>query len=438
LEFVALLTKKERIMKQESSVNFANWFAVVICTLVAPAYTYASAPQMQTLHSFVGETDGAAPVASLVADSAGNVYGTTSAGGSKTSCLGSAQIGCGVVFELSPPRNPGGAWKETVLYRFTGGSDGAMPVAGLVFDQAGNLYGTTGEGGTFDGLCSTDQLDYGCGVVFELSPQAGGTWSESVLYAFTGLGDGYYPAANLIFDESGNLYGTSELGGNCAGCGTVFELSPNGSQGWTENTLYQFESGLDGGLPVAGLVFDQSGNLYGTTKSGGTGAGTVFELMPPTQQGQPWTEEPLYEFPGYIGAPESTLIFDAAGNLYGTASNGNGAVFELSPSANGTWNETTLYIFGKHHSSGPWAGLIADSAGNLYGTTAGKVCGSVYRLQAGSWNESELYFFSGNQTPCYPEASLTFGKWGAVYGTTESSGSCKQTDGCGTVFGILP
>lgn len=429
-------------MKLETATRFLSEWLALALILFLPTLVFGSSPQVQTIHGFVGGTDGAAPVASLVADASGNLYGTTSEGGSKTGCPASGQIGCGIVFELLPPSNRGGAWKESVLYRFTGGSDGAIPLAGLVFDQSGNLYGTTAEGGTFDGVCTNGQTDFGCGVIFELSPQANGKWTESVLYSFTGLDDGSYPVANLIFDGSGNLYGTTELGGNCTTCGTVFELSPSGSQGWSETTLYQFQVNSDGQLPVAGLLFDQIGDLYGTTMAGGTtaGAGTVFELMPPAQQGQAWTEILLYEFPGGdLASPKSTLIFDAADNLYGTAS--SDAVFELSPTDGGPWNETTLYTFGQHHSSSPWAGLVADKLGNLYGTTEGKGCGSVYRLQksqSGSWNEAELDFSDGNNTPCSSEASLIFGKWGAAYGTTESSGDCKQEGHCGTVFGILP
>lgn len=428
------------MIKRDLLLSLTGW-AIIVFALSSSVCADATGPNLQTIYNFVGEIDGTAPTGNLVADAAGNLYGTTSAGGSKAFCQGSSQIGCGVVFKLSPPSIRGGAWKQTVLYRFTGGSDGAMPMAGLIFDQAGNLYGTAGLGGTFDGLCSTNGIDNGCGVIFELSPQENGTWMESVLYSFTGLADGYYPAGSLIFDGSGNLYGTAEFGGVCTGCGTVFEISPNGLQSWTETTLYQFPGDFHGAIPAAGLIFDQVGNLYGTTVGGGTGTGgTVFELSP-AQQGQAWVEQVLYDFPGPLNQPKSALIFDAAGNLYGTATYPSGGVFELSPSLNGVWSETTLYTFGEHHSAYPSAGVVADSAGNLYGTTLGKFCGALYRLKKNQddlWSEAELDFNGGNVLPCNPQASLTFGKWGALYGTTASSGSCKQTGGCGTVFAVLP
>jgi len=396
---------------------------------------FAAAPKLQTLYSFAGGTDGWAPWASLVSDGAGNLYGTTRYGGSDVDCLNTGLTGCGTVFKLSPPSKKGGAWKETVLYRFSG-ADGVFPAAGLVRDQAGNLYGTTYEGGTFNGVCSNAFIDFGCGVVFELSPQAGGTWTENVLYAFTGQSDGGFPLANLVFDASGNLYGTTQAGGDYlgCGCGTVFELSPNGSQGWIETVLYQFQSGFDGAFPMAGVIFDQTGNLYGTTEAGGTmGPGTVFELMPPQTQGGTWTENILYSFSA-SGEPYGGVIFDKAGNLYGTTSWPKGNVFELTPSA-GVWTETTLYAFGSTHISMPLAGVILDSVGNLYGTAiGGDFCGGVFRLQphSGSWNEAELDFFTSHNGPCSPAAALTFGKFGGVYGTTTGGG----TGNLGAVFAI--
>jgi len=393
------------------------------------------------LHSFLGGNDGAGPEANLVSDASGNLYGTTRSGGTNVDCLGIGQIGCGVVFELSPPKFIGGVWKETIIYRFSGGADGAIPVAGLTFDRAGNLYGVTSEGGDLSvSGCTNGVSNLGCGVVFELSPQSNGTWAESVLHAFEDAADGAYPAGNLMFDAAGNLYGTAQEGGDghpCGnGCGTVFELTPSGSQGWTETTIYQFQGGLDGGIPQGGLTFDRVGNAYGTTS-----LGTIFELTPPSQQGQPWTESVLAIF----GEPEGTLIFDTSGNLYGASYESNGApfgeVFELSPAADGVWTESTLYAFEQQGSAYPEAGVTMDNAGNLYGTLSGKFCGAVYRLgknEVGSWNEAELKFSKGNQGPCQSEASLVFGKWGAVYGTSFAGGTCQNHNDCGTVFAILP
>jgi uncharacterized repeat protein (TIGR03803 family) len=231
--------------------------------------------------------DGAAPMAGLIRDSAGNLFGTTYSGG---------VYGVGTVFELSPA--PGGSWEEKILYSFDNNTaDGYKPLAGLVFDGAGNLYGTTNEGGA--GLCTNDfgtgGSVLGCGTVFEMSPQGSGVWAEKILYSFQyNSTDGRYPSGALIFDAKGNLYGTTVLGGtglcedddgDILGCGTVFALYPKGSGGWTEVVLHEFQySSTDGQGPNGNLVFDASGNLYGTTQSGGdnggkiVGGGTVFKI----------------------------------------------------------------------------------------------------------------------------------------------------------------
>src|SRR5664279_5403051 len=210
-----------------------------------------AAAQEQVLHNFNNNgTDGTFPQAGLIVDGAGNLYGTTSEGGTYISCSG----GCGTVFELTP--NGSGGWTETVLHNFnSNGTDGANPYAGLIFDAAGNLYGTTTTGGT-----------YYVGTVFELSPSQGGGWTEKVLYSFNYNGtDGNYPQASLTIDAAGNLYGTTWAGGPYGyGYGTVFELTPAAGGGWTETVLHNFV-GTDGAAPLAGLIFDAAGNLYGTT-----------------------------------------------------------------------------------------------------------------------------------------------------------------------------
>jgi uncharacterized repeat protein (TIGR03803 family) len=335
------------------------------------------------LYSFVGGSDGKVPSSGLIFDKAGNLYGTTEYGGG-TGCSGA---GCGAAFELSP--NGSGGWTETVLYRFcsaTNCTDGALP-QGLIFDGSGNLYGTTSSGGQ-----STCFQGGQCGTVFELSPNGSGGWTETVLYSFEGGSDGFSPTPGLIFDRSGNLYGTTQYGGggsctgtNYSGCGTAFELSPNGSGGWAETLLHSFSAAGDGSLPAAGPILDQAGNLYGTTQQGGTAncgnCGTVFELSPGS--GDTWTESILYDFQGSLGGgltdgwdPTAGLIFDKNGNLYGTTNyggsegDGYGTVFELSPNGNGGWTEGVVYGFqGGGDGSRPNAGLILDQGGNLYGTT---------------------------------------------------------------------
>ena len=312
------------------------------------------------LYSFGGGSDGATPYARVILGSDGTLYGTT-AGGGGGACSG----GCGTVFHLRPSpvvcRSIACPWTETILYRFTGGSDGAAPLFGdLVFDQAGNLYGTAAAGGITSGNCSPVG---GCGVVFELTPTHGG-WTETVLHSFNLDGsDGYYPNSGVIFDSSGNLYGTTVYGG-ADNAGAVYELTHSGS-GWVESILYS--SGTEGDLPVGGLVMDRAGNLYGSTALGGSyGDGTIFELAP---SGGNWTFTLLHTFTGDVG-PEDSLTMDAAGNLYGTTFTDGlydaGSVFKLMPGSGG-WTYVDLYDF---HDAGtlPSGNVILDSSGNLYGT----------------------------------------------------------------------
>jgi uncharacterized repeat protein (TIGR03803 family) len=314
------------------------------------------------IYTFTGYNDGATPMASLIFDGAGNLYGTTAFGGASDA---------GTVFELSPA--PEHKWIETVLYSFTG-TDGDNPEAALVFDQAGNLYGTTAFGGSSN-----------AGTVFELSPSQDSTWTEKVLYSFAGGTDGAQPLSSLIFDASGDLLGTTAKAGDprCQffnGCGTVFELSPRRNGTWLEKTIYKFLN--DGVQSLAGLVLDSNGNLYGTTTAGGTyDAGVVFQLVRGPNGG--WKENVLHSFCTTIDCndgynPAAGLIFDATGNLYGTTARsgtvgaGAGSVFEISPDGSGGWTETVLYEFtGDGDGSEPLGGVILDSAGNLYGTTYG-------------------------------------------------------------------
>jgi uncharacterized repeat protein (TIGR03803 family) len=348
---------------------------------------------LTTLHSFTGGDDGANPVASLIADAAGNLYGTTPYGGAS---------GYGTVFALTP------SGTETVLHSFTGGDDGGYPAAGLIADASGNLYGTTGFGG-----------DAGYGTVFRVT-QSG---TETVLHSFTNA-DGAYPLAGLIADAAGNLYGTTE-GGGANGYGTVFKLTPSG----TETVLHSFTN-ADGAFPLAGLIADADANLYGTTNNGGaSGYGTVFKVTPSG------IETVLHSFTGGAdgGYPFATLIADVAGNLYGTTSNGGasgyGVVFALTPSG----AETVLHSFTGSDGGYPKAGLIADAAGNLYGTTnyggANVYYGTVFELTA-SGTETVLYSFTSGGDGANPSAALVADAAGNLYGTTMNAGA----SGYGTVF----
>ncbi len=445
-------------------------FALILFVIVSVSVCAAQQQAYSVLYSFQGYNsgDGGHPAGPLVADSGGNLYGITGNGG--PTC---APIGCGTVFELSPPAQQGGAWTETVLYDFQPVNDGNYPVGGLVRDQAGNLYGVTFLGGT-SSVCTSGQ---GCGTVFELSPpsQPGGSWTETILYSFNGGNDGWWPYGSVISDSVGNLYGTTSSGGggDCTdGCGTVYELSPPSAQGgiWTEQVLFSFNK-QQGAFPHSSLTLDSKGNLYGTTYDGGDlnyrgcyygnlryGCGTAFEVSPPTSPGSPWTGKVLYAF-GSDGSatdgthPESNLIFDSQGSLYSTTAEGGtsqiclhdcGAVFELS--AKGSfWNESIIYNFGFYPPSGganPIAGLVFDTSGDLWGTTydysycEGKA--TVFELvPPGSpgelWSEVTVHEFGSVPDDACGSTSDLMLKNGTLYGATTSGG----TSGWGTIFSVV-
>jgi uncharacterized repeat protein (TIGR03803 family) len=306
----------------------------------------------------------------------------------------------------------------------------------LILDQSGNLYGTTSFGGN-------EACQPGCGTVFELSPNSDGTWTETVLHSFSGT-DGDNPSNSLlIFDKAGNIYGTTE-GGGAHGHGAVFELNLSG--GWSEAVLYSFCSASncrDGQIPLAGVIFDESGNLYGETYAGGAyNDGTVFKLSP--RSGGNWSETVLHSFGGFDGlGPQGGLLFDKQGNLYGSTSSGGansvGEVFKLARSKN-RWKETVLHGFKGSDGELPYDALILDKTGNLFGTTAGggncDNCGTVFELKPlqKGWKETVLYKFKGGDDGFDPLGSLLFGKLGRLYGTTATGG----TGGYGTVFEVTP
>jgi uncharacterized repeat protein (TIGR03803 family) len=340
----------------------------------------------------------------------------------------------GMVFQLRP--NGNGSWTERVLHSFNrDGQDGFVPQADLMFDQVGNLYGTTTRGGADDS-----------GTVFQLSPNGSGSWTENILYSFKSDGeDGGGPEGDLIFDRTGNLYGTT-VGGGAYNYGTVFQLSPNGNGSWTESVLHSFiNDGKDGGVPFAGVIFDSAGNLYGTTLGGGAyDYGTVFRLSP-NGDGS-WTESVLHSFnadgkDGY--GSFAGIIFDPAGNLYGTTLNGGaynaGTVFQLAPNGDGSWKESILHSFNVDGKDGyqSWANLTFDHAGNLYGTTkyGGTYDrGTVFKLKPtlkGGWREAVEHSFL-SLTGAYPLSGLTLDVHGSLYGTTRGA----RIDG--TVFELTP
>ena len=409
--------------------------AVLAMVSLALFATVTAAGVEKVLYNFGCGADGGWPWDGLIMDAAGNLYGTTQYGGSNPCPWGG---GCGTVFELSPSEN--GDWTERVLYNFAydqvGNYDGAYPVAGLIFDAAGNLYGTTQGGGDY--LCQGG----GCGTVFELTPTEGGGWTEKKLHDFWEVGTN--PNASLIFDAAGNLYGTAGRSGG----GSAFELTPQADGSWTETKAYNFGAGLDGTGPNASLIFDAAGNLYSTTTGGGIhDSGTVFELSP--GQGGGWTEKVLHSFNpnGADGAsPAGSLIFDAAGNLYGTTSSGGaygaGTAFELTRNQDGNWEEPPRLRHFGHDLDGlhPYANLIFDAAGNLYGTTAtggGHDNGTVFELTPvgdGRWSEKQLHDFTRGGDGFAANSGLIWDAAGHLYGTTWAGG----THNLGTVFEITP
>lgn len=313
------------------------------------------------LHEFSGGTDGASPEGRLAFRN-GYFYGTTTAGGI---------FNAGTVFKVSLK----GA--ETVLYSFTGNADGSKPVAGLAIDKAGNLYGTTTAGGVS-----------GNGTVFKLAipTVTGGPWTEEVLYSFGTGSDGNTPVAGVTFDTSDNLYGTTSLGG-MYGFGTVFELSPS-SSGWTENILHHFEMGSDGGVPYAGLVLSGTSTFYGAATEGGgpsqSGGGTIFEL---THTSSGWTFNVLYGLLGWGVSGSFRNVLVVANKIYASTHcdgpDGSGTVYELTPSGS-TWTYNQLHVFtGGNDGLYSVSNLVADKLGNLYGVTlegGGNGLGNVFKV----------------------------------------------------------
>ena len=393
----------------------------VLSALLLIAVRPAQAQTETVLYNFTTGFQEGGPQAGLTTDGAGNFYGTTFGGG----------LGWGTVFELS--RNGSGGWNQTVLYTFTGGADGGAPVSSVIFDSAGNLYGTTELGG-----------GYQFGVVFELSP-LGTSWTETVLHGFAGGADGAFPLNGLIIDPAGNLFGTTYYGG--VGGGTVFELSPSGG-GWTEQTIYSAVPSNYG--TSAGLTMDAARNIFGVSYS------TIFELSPTGTGG--WNPTVIHTFvrgPKAGNVMDGTPVLDKAGNLYGTTSPSGairdyygpafGTVYELSPKKNGKWTKKILHTFGQGGALGgiaPYGGLVLDTAGNIYGTTldgseAGPGPGTVFELVApvgkGSYTEKVLWSFNGIDG-AQPNGSLILDSAGNLYGTTAGGGS----SGNGVVFQVTP
>jgi len=399
--------------------------AAVALTLVSTALGQS---KERVIHTFHGGKDGIGPEASPILDAAGNLYGTTYSGGSD-GCVGN---GCGVVYELSP--RTGGVWTEKVLHVFRfNGKDGVFPSARLTMDSVGNLYGTTVAGGSACG-------GFGCGTVFRLSPNGDGTWKLKTLHSFNGA-DGEEIFSGPILGSDGNIYGTAYAGGTHGqGFGVVYQLSLNKDGTWTETVLHDFTGGKDGGGPGQ-LISDQTVSLYGTTANGGAyGNGTVFEL---TQGNGKWKEAALYNIKrDQRNLVASSVILDNGGGFYGTlvsvTMQTDGEIFQLKK-VNGRWKKTNIFTFNFSDGSWPLPHLALDSTGNIFGSTefgGSHDLGVVYELSPtkGGWKQRVLHEFVGGKDGNTPSDGVVLDSPGNVYGTTISGGS----SGLGVVFQITP
>ena len=419
---------------EKNSTHLARTAAAALALAIVFAFTMIATPaaQAQTfkvIHTFTGGADGGFPFAGLTIDAAGNLYGTTNAGGGN---------GYGTAFKLKPS---GSGWILAPIYTFVAGDHHGLPFGRLAFGRDRTLFGTSPDAGS--GCREYD----GCGMVFHLQPSpaapksALAPWKETVTYAFNG-NDGLQPSGDLIFDQSGNIYGTTRGGGN-SNYGVIYNLTLGGS-GWTESILYAPQTRGEGAGPEGGVVFDGSGNLYGVFGYGGPyGYGAVYELSP---SGSSWTEQTVYGFTGGSdgGQPMHGLIMDSSDNLYGTTAQGGGGgggtVFELTRTSGG-WTFSTLYGFSPGCCGGPSDKLVMDAAGSLYGTTTSDGAygyGNVFKVtpSEGGWTYSSLHDFTGQSGSdgAYPQGGLVFDAKGNLYGTASEGGTYNN----GTVFEITP
>ncbi len=427
------------IRVRRTRLAFAVMLALAV-VLAMPQRTYSQT--FKVVYNFQGVSGGFYPTSGVSVDRAGNLYGTTQYGGAGTACY----LNCGIVFKLT---RQGSGWLFNPIYSFKGGSDGGSPNARPIVGPDGSLFGTTSQGG------GSGCYGMGCGTVFNLRPpqrasgRALAPWAESVIYRFQGGSDGGGPQdADLVFDQAGNLYGTTEFegGSGCSDhCGTVYQLTKSNGT-WTESTLHVFGQTGDGDQPWAGAVFDRAGNLYGTTSTGGAHrSGAAYELI---RSGSGWSEQVLYSLQSATdGAyPYAGFILDAAGNLYSTACcNGamaDGSVYELTAA---TWTFNLLYALGAAGTGqGPEGGLVMDSSGNLYGTASSGGAygfGAVFKLSqgAGGWTYTSIHdFCAGGYPPCSdgytPSGNLAMDSSGNLYGTTANGGA----HGGGVVYEITP
>jgi len=397
--------------------------AVAVTAVFVLSLAAATATTTNVIFSF-SEDDGEYADTDLETDDAGNIYGTTVLGGDFAS---------GTVFKLSPTLN---GWVQTVLYSFTSGADGGEPYKGVTLDREGNLYGTEVAGGS--GSC-----EGGCGVVYKLT-NSGGTWTQTVIHAFTGGNDGSGPGARVTVDPNGNVYGMTPTGG-AYGLGTIYKIhhEPNGT--WTFSVIHAFTGGADGATGSAGRMILRNGHLYGAATAGGIyGSGVIFELTP-RRGPQEWAFRRIYSFRGQPDGsfPYGALLFDGSGNIYGTTyyggANGIGAVYKLSPRSIGEWNERVLYSFQEgSDGNSPIGNLVSDTAGNLYGTTSEGSLGSgtIFKLTPirRQWVETVVHSFQGPPDGAFAYNGMVVDRFGNFYGATVHGGDNDD----GSIYQFTP
>ena len=399
------------------------FFVALVLTCVGLGLPTTVFGATNVIYSFAGDEDGEYADTDLETDSAGNIYGTTVLGG---------DFGGGTVFRLSS--TPAG-WAHTVLYSFTGGADGGEPYKGVTLDREGNLYGTAVTGGS--GSC-----EGGCGVVYKLM-NSGGTWTQTVIHAFTGGDDGSGPGARVTVDQSGNIYGMAPTGG-AYGLGTIYKILPEHNGAWNFEIIHTFTGGTDGGTGSAGRMILRNRHLYGAATTGGTyGSGVVFALTP-RRVGE-WDFRTIYSFRGQPDGsfPYGALLFDRWGNIYGTTyyggANNIGAVYQLSRPI-GEWEARVLYSFqGGTDGNSPISNLVFDRTGNLYGTTSegGLGSGTMFELSSvggGQWAETVVHPFQGPPDGAFPYNGMVVDRFGNFYGATVHGGENDE----GSIYKFTP
>lgn len=399
------------------------YYAAMVLSLFAAVLllgiSATKASTTEVIYSFAGGGDGEYADTEVAIDGAGILYGSTVLGG---------DFGSGTVWQLAPS---GSSWTHTVLYSFTSGADGGEPYKGVTVGPDGNLYGTAVTGGS--GSC-----EGGCGVAYKVT-NSGGTWTQTVIYAFAGGNDGSGPGGRVALDNQGNVYGMTPIGG-AFGLGTIYQLHPDGTGNYTFKVIHTFTGGTDGSSGSPGKIVLRNGHLFSVATTGGAfGSGTVFELRP-TMVGE-WDFKTLYSFGGQPDGvfPYGALLFDRSGKAYGTTYyggvNGLGAVYQLAPKASGEWNERVLYSFASGgDGNSPISNLNFDSAGNLYGTTSegGSGSGTIFELTRGRV-ESLPHVFQGPPDGASPYDGMSNGG-GSFYGATVHGGDTDD----GSIYKFTP